>query len=510
MTAEPTRVLLVDNETSAREWLAEWLRHREGAESQQIFEVQTASDGTQCLEKVSDADGNYDVIVMDLFLGSGPNGVETMKEVKKRYPVIETIIITGFGDVNHGMKAVKAGAYRYVTKPFDNDDLVVYIERAAEKRKLLSEISRAKIYETFTALRRGLELDQILDGIVENLQGLFKLTTCTIALLDPKKTQIQIVAERGLNRKFSKSLSDFPKDFRRVIEQERVLEIIDLEERPDWKAALVRPDLKSLTLLPLKSMVGSLGALTMGRLYRTNPSSDEEIRLLMGLADQAAIAIENARLHEQTRKRAALLGALDDAALDLVNPVGIAEVMLKTIKAGCKLLQASGGAVYLFIPPDEKKLIVKASYGEPHIEPGIIIDRNKGVVGEVIKRKKPFSKADYSSWANRQEIFDHLGLQAAMGVPISYDGKLLGVIALHHKEPAKVFTEDQEESFARFGRHAGAALGKAQVLYETQKSGELMEALILGLSELGDERLIEKILILLRSHWPQGFCEILL
>src|SRR5262249_7028441 len=158
------------------EWLAEWLRHRAGADSRQSFEVETAGDGTQCLEKVSEANGNYDVIVMDLFLGSEPNGVETMKEVKKRYPVIETIIITGFGDANYGMKAVRAGAYRYITKPFDNEDLVVYIERAAEKRKLLSEISRAKIYETFTALRRGLELDHILDGIVENLQGLFKLT----------------------------------------------------------------------------------------------------------------------------------------------------------------------------------------------------------------------------------------------------------------------------------------------------------------------------------------------
>lgn len=518
MTAEPTRVLLVDNETSAREWLAEWLRQREGADSHQGFEVQTAGDGTQCLQKVSDADGNYDVIVMDLFLGSGPNGVETMKQVKKRYPVIETIIITGFGDVNYGMKAVKAGAYRYVTKPFDNEDLLVYIERAAEKRKLLSEISRAKIYETFTALRRGLDLDVILAGIVENLQGLFKLATCTIALLDAKKTQIEVVAERGLGRKFSKAVSAFPKDFKKVFEQERPLEIGDLDARPDWKACLFRPDLKSLTLLPLKSSMdgprkkslgGALGVLTMGRLYRTNPSSDDEIRLLMGLADQAAIAIENARLHEQTTKRAALLAALDDASLDVVDPVELGEVMRKTIKGACNLLQASGGAVYLFTP-DERKLIIKASFGEPYIAPGIIVDPGKGVVGEVIKRKKPFSKADYSSWPGRQELFDHMGLQAVMGVPISYDEKLLGVLALHHKEPDKVFTEDQEESFARFGRHAGAALGKAQVLYEQKKSGELMEALVLELSELGDERLIEKILILLRSHWPQGYCEILL
>src|SRR6185369_18085141 len=101
MTAEPTRVLLVDNEVTGREWLAEWLR-------QQSFEVQTADNGSQCLQKVSEAGGNYDVIVMDVVLGNGSNGVETMKEVKKRYPIIETIIITGFGD-KFGMEAMRAG-----------------------------------------------------------------------------------------------------------------------------------------------------------------------------------------------------------------------------------------------------------------------------------------------------------------------------------------------------------------------------------------------------------------
>jgi GAF domain-containing protein len=502
MTAEPIRVLLVDNQVTAREWLAEWLR--------QHFEVQTAGDGNECLQKITEANGNYDVIVMDLFLGKGPDGVEIMKEVKKRYPVIETIIITGFGDGNHGKKAVKAGAYRYITKPFDNDEIVVYIERAAEKRKLLSEISRAQIYETFAALRRGLNLELILDGIVENLQGLFNLTTCTIALLDPKKTYFEIVAERGLGKKLTRPVSELPKDFKKIFDHDQPLEIIDLDTRPDWRACLLRPDLKSLTLLPLKdSNGGALGGLTMGRLYSTNHSSEEEIRLLMGLADQAAIAIENARLHEQTQKRAALLAALDDAALNVVDPIEVEEVLRRTIKGACDVVQACGGTVYLFTP-DGRKLRVTASYGKPYIEEGIIITKDKGVVGEVIKTKKPFSKSDYSNWEGRQKLFDDLDLEVVMGVPIIDGQKLLGVLALHHIEQTKGFTEFQEQSLVRFGRHAGAALAKTQMLSEQKKSGELIQALVSEWSELGDERLVDKILVLLRKHWPQGFCEILL
>jgi GAF domain-containing protein/ActR/RegA family two-component response regulator len=502
MIAERIRVLLVDNQVTAREWLAEWLR--------QHFDVQTAGDGMECLEKVAEANGNYDVIVMDLRLGRDPDGVETMKEVKKKYPAIETIIMTGFIDSSSGKEAVKAGAYRYITKPFDNEEIVVYIERAAEKRKLLSEISRAQVYETFTALRSGLNLEEILDGIVEKLQTLFNLTTCTIALLDAKKTYFEIVAERGLGRKIRMAVSELPKDFTKIFEYDRPLEIIDLDQRPDWKACLLRPDLKSLTLLPLKdSNGGVLGGLTMGRLYPTNHSSPEEIRLLMGLADQASIAIENARLHEQTKKRAALLAALDDAALYVVAPLEVEEVLRRTIEGACKLLQAPGGTVYQFTP-DKRKLRVTASYGHPFIEEGIIITRDKGVVGEVIKSNKPFSKSDYASWPGRQKLFDELGLQAVMGVPISYGEKPLGVLALHHTEPAMVFDEEQEKSLVKFGGWAGIALGRAQELEEQKLSGGFIQTLVSELSELADERLHEKILGLLRKAWPQGFCEILI
>lgn len=506
MTAEPTRILLVDNEVDAREWLAELLR-------QQSFEVQTAENSSQCLQKVSEASGNYDVIVMDVVLGKGPNGVETMKEVKKRYPIIETIIITGFGD-KFGMEAVRAGAYRYVTKPINNEEIVVYIERAAEKRKLLSEISRAEIYETFTMLRRGLNLEVILDGIVETLYGLFKLDTCTITLFDSDLTRFEVAAERGLGTKFTRQMSAVPEDYKKVFEHERPLEVTDLDARPDWKACLWRQDLKSLTLLPLKDKMGVwLGVITMGRLQCTAPASEQEIRLLMGLANQATMAIENARLFEQTKKEAALLASFFDAALDIVDPVHVEELLRKTIEVACKILQVSGGTVYLFTP-DGRKLIVKASFGTPLIAKGIVVERDSGVVGEVIKRNKPFSIAGYSKWSGRQEQFEKLALQAVMGVPIIYSNQLLGVLALHHTDPDRVFTVEQEDYFVRFGRHAGAGLVKAQMLEEQKKSGELIEALVseFGANQTfrGEQWLLEKILAVVREHWPQGFCEIFL
>lgn len=505
MIGEPTRILLVDNQVDAREWLAEWLRSRTAYN----FDVQTADNGTQCIEKVNATAGKYDVIVMDLFLGDGQDGIETMVKVKKRFPGIETIIITGFGDGKDGIRAIDAGAFRYVLKPFRKEELAVYIHGAAERRKLVSEVSRAKIYETFTALRKGLDLSDILDRIVENLHGLFSLSTCTIMLLDPERTSLEMVAERGVGKKVTRPLSELPKDVTKVFVHDEPLEIPNLDERADWRKVLVRSDLKSFTILPLKDSKGEpAGVITMGRVHRTAQSSEEELRLLKGLADQAAIAIENARLHEELKQRAKLLETLEVASLDIAEPNEVHDVLRKTIQGATSLLEASGGAVYLFSSTSEsEELEVKASFGDPLISEGTRVDKEKGVVGKVVATGEPFSQSRYNDWPDRQDQFDKLGLQAVVGVPITSGEHLLGVLAVHHNQVGKEFSREQQNILLSFGKHAGAALEKAQMLNEQKKAGELIEALV---SEIDDDRLMEKIVDLVSDHFSNSYCEILL
>jgi GAF domain-containing protein len=128
------------------------------------------------------------------------------------------------------------------------------------------------------------------------------------------------------------------------------------------------------------------------------------------------------------------------------------------------------------------------------------------VVGEVVKTKQPFSKSAYYEWSDRQKQFDHLGLTAVIGVPVTCGENLLGVLALYQNEDGSEFSADQMDILLSFGKHAGAALEKAQMLEEQIKTGNLIEALV---SELDDERLMDKILELLGDHYPDAYCEIL-
>ncbi|MCA1634095.1 MAG: response regulator [Acidobacteria bacterium] len=373
MNDAPIRILFVDNQVDAREWLAEWL-HRVHK-----FEVDTASDSTESIRLVQEARGNYDVILMDLLLDRGSDGIETMKVIRGLYPRVETIIITGFGCVDDGVKAMQAGAYRYVLKPLNKEELVVYIRHAAERRRLLSEASRSKVYETFSALRMGLDPNTVMHRFVEKLSGQFNLTTCTIALLDPDKTHLDVVAESGLGRRVVKYLKDLPGDVSKVLDEHEPLTIPNLDNRLDWKRALTRPDLKSFTILPLCGKAADpIGVITMGR---TEPSewTEEDLHLLKSLADQAAADIENARLDEErenwerlweTLERAQLLETLDRASLDIADPSEAKDVLFKTIQGATEMLQASGGGIYLFKSTNEdEQLTVEKSYGVPHMGP---------------------------------------------------------------------------------------------------------------------------------------------
>lgn len=500
MSNHTIRVLLVDNQVDAREWLAEWLRREAN------FDVVTAETGEQCLQNVTEASGNYDVIVMDLRLGKGRDGIETMKEVKQLYPHIETIIITGFGELDDGVRATSGGAYLYLLKPFKKEDLVVNIHHAAERRKLVSEVTRSKVYESFSALRTGLDLQTILVGIVENLRGLFNLTTCTIALLDPERMRLEVVAEVGLGQKLVRLLSDLPPDFQRILQGEAILEINDLADREDWRRVLVRSDLVSLAFLPLNSSKGEpLGVITMGRMVRTTTSEDETV-MLRGLADQAAIAIENARLHEQTKRYAALLETLQSASLDIADPVKVQDVLKKTLAAAINLLEASGGAIYLLKSTSEE-LEVRASHGHPEIPEGTVVGTDRGVIGRVLKTREPYTKSHYYEWSERQRAFDHLKLTAAIGVPIIANEKILGVLALHHIEPGKEFSIAEQSILESFGKHAGFALQKAAMLEELDTADKLIEALVCNLDE---EQFKDKVLELIEDHLHYDYCSLLL
>lgn len=130
------RVLLIDDEPQFVEVLAERLEARG-------FSVQTALDGDQGLTKLQEQEA--DVVILDVQM-PGRDGVETLREVKRIKPLIEVIMLTGHATIESGIQGLKLGAYDYLMKPTDTEDLVAKILRAyARKSEQEERIRRAEI-----------------------------------------------------------------------------------------------------------------------------------------------------------------------------------------------------------------------------------------------------------------------------------------------------------------------------------------------------------------------------
>jgi DNA-binding NtrC family response regulator len=119
-------VLLVDDETPFLEITEKRLAARN-------VETLTATTGEECLEKLA-AHETLDVVVLDMKM-PGMDGIDVLKNIKKDYPLIEVIMLTGHGTMETAIKAMKKGAFDFLVKPFNIDELLFNIETATQKKR---------------------------------------------------------------------------------------------------------------------------------------------------------------------------------------------------------------------------------------------------------------------------------------------------------------------------------------------------------------------------------------
>ena len=120
----PTRVLIVDDEKDFVEML--YLRLKEIGER-----PEQAHSGRECLESL--AKKEIDVVILDIKM-PGMDGIETLKQIKKKFPLVEVVMLTGHGTTETAVEGMKLGAFDYLLKQADFTDISVKIE-AARKRK---------------------------------------------------------------------------------------------------------------------------------------------------------------------------------------------------------------------------------------------------------------------------------------------------------------------------------------------------------------------------------------
>jgi hypothetical protein len=143
--AKTPRILVVDDDEHVRIALAELLREEE-------FEVSTAESGEEALKRILQKE--FDLALVDVQM-PGMNGLELLKKLKESQPAIDVIMITAYATLDVAIQALRLGAYDFICKPSENEEILASIKRCLEKRRLSREIEKTK--ERLSAVFKSVE-----------------------------------------------------------------------------------------------------------------------------------------------------------------------------------------------------------------------------------------------------------------------------------------------------------------------------------------------------------------
>ncbi|MBB5218226.1 sigma-54-dependent Fis family transcriptional regulator [Treponema rectale] len=173
-------ILIIDDEKNIREGLAANFELED-------YNVKTAASGEEGLEYVSK--GDIDLVISDLRM-NGMGGEEVLQRVTAQTPGVPVIILTGHGDVNSAVDAMRHGAYDFLLKPVDLDQLTMIVKRALENRQLRLEHQQ---------LKKEVEDSSAFSTMIGKSSAIMKMQE-TIRKVAESRASVLITGESGVGK----------------------------------------------------------------------------------------------------------------------------------------------------------------------------------------------------------------------------------------------------------------------------------------------------------------------
>ena len=151
------------------------------------YETDAVMDGWEALKKIDE--NVYDVVILDIMMPK-IDGLEVLQQVKERHPDIDVIMVTGLSQIQTAVRSMKLGAFDYLSKPFDPDELKLVVDRALERRLLMQENRNLK-HEVSSKYR----FENII-GSSPQMQNVYRL----IAKGAPTNSTVLITGESGTGK----------------------------------------------------------------------------------------------------------------------------------------------------------------------------------------------------------------------------------------------------------------------------------------------------------------------
>jgi len=293
------RVLIVDDEESTVA-ICKFALQRLG------LEVDSALSAKEALAKVRQE--AFDLAIVDWMLPDG-SGIVLFRMMREHLPQLVGILITGQNVADTNREALEAGFWAFLPKPFTISELQATVERAASYIRAIRERERLELMislsEAAYQVAVSLDMDEVLQSIVRIASQQSGADKVSVMLVDEtcSPPRLRLVAAEGL----SPDLLSLEVPLGEGIASQAVLSgmpvLINAHTIQQLAPSVLHyQGMGSALCLPLKVQNRIVGVLNLTRLSSERPFSESDIRLYLVLAAQAALAIENAQLHQKVRE----------------------------------------------------------------------------------------------------------------------------------------------------------------------------------------------------------------
>lgn len=468
------RILIVDDELRMCHSL-EALLEREH------YDVSIAASGKQALSLLSS--DSFDLVLTDIRMPEY-NGIDILQRARKIDPNIIVILMTGFASLESAKAAINKGAFDYLTKPLDFDELIRCIKRGLasryaerEKHHLLELLSSSNklleervnqlnaLYKSAGVLSGTTNLDTLLNQIINLVTGVVGASSGSIMLLDKSGKFLKIASAIGIERDIMANtkvpVGEGVSGYVAASRDSVIIDDISSDPRFDG-INTDRYETSSAISTPIIHRDDLLGVINLNNKENRQKFSIDDLRLLETFASHAAIAIVNAGLFEENRAKLNELAILHRIAIMLSSSRSESEVFSALFKGMKSIVEAD---FCYFLSATEDSTILKVSFAEDSnrnnfrlMESSEFELPQETAASQDIADKKKWLE-DYLKRIFRENIGENI--MAFISVPVSVENSLSGFIC--------VGNYGEEEYSLNEERLISIIASQAASLYERQR-----------------------------------------